>query len=111
MRSLNARGQHWVPILDGGIAVAKDYPIYTDAVAANILIKDLTGKRDYNGQIWPGRTVFPSYINNNRTSAWVLKHVRRFYEAVTFSGLWLDMNEVRGVLLRAWGACCDLRHT
>lgn len=51
VRSLNARGQHWIPILDGGIAAAKDYRVYSDAVADDILIKDLTGKATYNGQV------------------------------------------------------------
>ena len=44
------------------------------------------------GVAWPGKTVFPDFLHPDTSSYWQ-EGLRRLYEKVKFSGIWLDMNE------------------
>ncbi len=48
--SLHATGQKWVPIIDCGIPMAPDDAAYKQGMAADVFIKDVTGK-PYLGQV------------------------------------------------------------
>jgi alpha-glucosidase (family GH31 glycosyl hydrolase) len=49
-------------------------------------------------QVWPGKTVYPDYLENANTSRWLVDNLQHMYDKVPYDGLWLDMNEV-GVVL------------
>merc|ERR1711964_956008 len=68
--SLHENGQHFVPIIDPGIMVAKGYAAYDDGVAQGVFIMDLGGQDPYIGQVWPGPTHFPDYFNPATQDYW-----------------------------------------
>jgi hypothetical protein len=47
-------------------------------------------------QVWPGKTVYPDYLENANTSRWLVDNLQHMYDKVPYDGLWLDMNEVGG---------------
>lgn len=59
---LHANGQHFVPIVDPGIMVSSGYDAYDKGVKEGIFIKDIAGNY-YLGQVWPGPTYFPDFLN------------------------------------------------
>eukprot|EP00878_Enallax_costatus_P002700 GHUV01002888.1.p1 GENE.GHUV01002888.1~~GHUV01002888.1.p1 ORF type:complete len:873 (+),score=203.93 GHUV01002888.1:194-2812(+) len=89
---LHARGQHWVAIQDAAIAADKGYKAFEEGTRDRVFITDHTGK-DYLGQVWPGSTVYPDYLENPRTSKWLHDQLTNMYSQVPYDGLWLDMNE------------------
>lgn len=44
-------------------------------------------------QVWPGKTVYPDYLDNPSTSTWLENQLTHMHSQVPFDGLWLDMNE------------------
>lgn len=40
-----------------------------------------------------GRTVYPDYLGNERTLAWLRRELKTMHDSVPYNGLWLDMNE------------------
>ncbi|KAF8062771.1 Alpha-glucosidase [Scenedesmus sp. PABB004] len=90
---LHTAGQKWVPIHDAGIAVARGYAPYESGSAADVWIKDHTGRRDYLGQVWPGPAVYPDYLSHPNVTAWVTRVLADFQAQVPFDGLWIDMSE------------------
>lgn len=51
VEELNARGQHWIPILDAGVAAAPGYLAYEEGNKQDVWIKDYSGKEAYVGQV------------------------------------------------------------
>lgn len=92
VEKLHANGQHWVAIQDAGIAADKGYKAYEDGTRDRVWITDYQGK-DYLGQVWPGKTVYPDFLDNPRTSKWLHEQLTNMYRQVPYDGLWLDMNE------------------
>lgn len=39
-------------------------------------------------QVWPGEAVWPDYVSNANTSAWLTEQVASLYKQVPFGGLW-----------------------
>ncbi|KAF6253912.1 glycosyl hydrolases family 31-domain-containing protein [Scenedesmus sp. NREL 46B-D3] len=89
---MNAAGQQWVPVHDAGISKMRGYKAYDDGSAANIWMNDYKGQ-PYVGQVWPGEAVWPDYVSNANTSAWLTEQVASLYKQVPFGGLWMDMSE------------------
>uniref|UniRef100_A0A383WFG9 Maltase n=1 Tax=Tetradesmus obliquus TaxID=3088 RepID=A0A383WFG9_TETOB len=89
---MNAAGQQWVPIHDAGISKMPGYKAYDEGNAAGIWIRDYKGQ-PYVGQVWPGEVVWPDYVGNANTSAWLTEQVANFYKQAPFGGLWMDMSE------------------
>lgn len=44
-------------------------------------------------QVWPGKTVYPDFLDNPRTTKWLHEQLVHMYQQVPYDGLWLDMNE------------------
>ncbi|WIA40775.1 hypothetical protein OEZ86_004455 [Tetradesmus obliquus] len=93
VEGLNSKGQHWVPILDAGVAVSNGYSAYEEGGKDNIWIRDHSGEETFVGQVWPGPAVFPDYMSAPGVAPWLQKKIQRFHAQVPWSGLWLDMNE------------------
>ncbi|KAF6262828.1 glycosyl hydrolases family 31-domain-containing protein [Scenedesmus sp. NREL 46B-D3] len=93
VEALHSRGQHWIPILDAGVAVSNGYSAYEEGNKDSIWIKDYTGKETFVGQVWPGPSVYPDYMSSAAVGPWLQRKIDRFHKQVPWSGLWLDMNE------------------
>lgn len=51
VEELHANGQHWVPILDAGVAAAPGYTAFEEGTKDNIWIRDYTGEETFVGQV------------------------------------------------------------
>ncbi|KAK9822226.1 hypothetical protein WJX81_001471 [Elliptochloris bilobata] len=89
---LRRQNQRWVPILDPSIHVNKGYATYDSGIARDVFIKDITG-RPYVGQLWPGTSHWPDFMNPV-TVKWWGEQIEGVYKDLPMDGIWLDMNEV-----------------
>ena len=46
----------------------------------------------YEAEVWPGRVHFVDFLHPNAITFWKMQ-MKRLYEQVEFSGIWIDMNE------------------
>lgn len=91
---LHGTGRKWVPILDPVIRATRGYAPFDDGLASNVFITDITGS-PYIGQMWPGATVWPDFLDNAATDAWWARLIAGLGRDVGgVDGVWLDMNEV-----------------
>ena len=89
---LHADGQHYVVIIDPGIAEFNStYPAYTRGIDQQVFIRDNAGDF-FLGKVWPGLVYFPDWFNPNMTNYWN-KEVSDFIDLLPVDGLWIDMNE------------------
>lgn len=51
------------------------------------------GLSPYLGQVWPGPTYFPDFINPRAQSYWTTQ-LKEFHNQVAVDGIWIDMNEI-----------------
>eukprot|EP01034_Spumella_vulgaris_P029295 gene29295-36320_t len=89
---LHAKGQHFVPIIDPGIMVAPGYEAYERGLKEELFVKDVSGG-NYLGQVWPGPTFFPDFLNPKAQSYWT-DELQSFHNMAAVDGIWIDMNEV-----------------
>lgn len=91
--NLHASNQHFIPIVDAGIAKKSDYDAYTTGLEQNVFIRNAANTSEpFVGQVWPGDAVYPDFMAEN-TGNWWKQHISTFHSNVSFDGLWLDMNE------------------
>lgn len=90
LSELQADGQRVIPILDPGVKVEPEYPIYEAGLAAGIFCPTPEGK-PFTGYVWPGATHFPDY-STEEGRAWWAEQVKAF-SASGLEGYWLDMND------------------
>ncbi len=83
-------GIRTVAIVDPGIAVAGDYSVYVEGLAAGAFCKRSDGSI-YEGKAWPGRTVFPDFTSEDVRTWWAREHRALLGRGV--SGIWNDMND------------------
>eukprot|EP01112_Ceratiomyxa_fruticulosa_P012496 TRINITY_DN3460_c0_g1_i1.p1 TRINITY_DN3460_c0_g1~~TRINITY_DN3460_c0_g1_i1.p1 ORF type:complete len:854 (+),score=189.03 TRINITY_DN3460_c0_g1_i1:554-3115(+) len=94
IQSLHDNGQHYIMITDPGILAQKGYPPFVDGMEQDIFIKSADGKTPIVGEVWPGYTVFPDFLNPNTEDYWY-DQISNFHKTgPQFDGLWIDMNEV-----------------
>lgn len=89
---LHSQDQHYVVIVDPGIANITGYTPYDSGIAADIFIKRANGQ-DFIGKVWPGFTAFPDWFHPLAASWWE-KSIQPWFDSVGLSGLWIDMNEI-----------------
>ena len=91
---LHEHGQHYIPIVDAGIASMPggDYKTYNDGVKAGVFLNDYTGKAPFVGRVWPGDAVFVDWSHPQAHSFWQ-QGISMLAAQIDFDGIWLDMNE------------------
>lgn len=87
---MKSRGIRLVPIIDAAVKVEDGYDVYEEGKKNNYFCKDENGD-DYIVGVWPGKTVFPDFLNDK-----VGKWFGDKYKILTdmgIEGFWNDMNE------------------
>ena len=87
---LKSAGVNVVPIVDPGVKEDPEYLIFKEAVLENHFCKYLDGQI-YYGDVWPGNSAFPDFMNSKTRKWWGSKH--SFYTDLGIEGIWNDMNE------------------
>ncbi|KAK9458431.1 alpha-glucosidase [Dipodascopsis uninucleata] len=116
LAGLKATNQHWVPIVDAAIYAANPanrsddsyYPYYK-GTEMDVWLKN-PDMSTYIGDVWPGYTVFPDWVNPRATDFWVESlmnmsiYLGEKEQGTTFSGIWIDMNEVSSFCVGSCGS-------
>ena len=88
--ALAKKNRHLVPLLDPGVKLDPDFPVFQSGEKADIWCKTPHG-RPFVGLVWPGETVFPDFsIKAGRN--WWAANVKRF-ASQGIDGCWLDLND------------------
>lgn len=90
LSDLRAQGIKAVTILDPGVKVEKDYPMYEEGIEKGYYAKSPDGNV-YVNVVWPGDAVYPDFGNPD-VRKWWGEHLH-FYTDLGVSGIWNDMNE------------------
>lgn len=88
--TLKEQGFQTVVIVDPGIKIDPDYPIYQEGKAKGYFCR--RGDDYYmEGPVWPGRCQFPDFTNHEVRAWWGSKFQSLLDDGV--AGIWTDMNE------------------
>lgn len=98
IRKLHELGFRVIPIVDPGIKVDQDYPVFQEGRAKDYFLRVDDG-RLYAGNIWPGYSVFPDFLQagcRDWWSHWHETYLRQGVDAfkndmsepATFNGTW-----------------------
>lgn len=90
VEKLNELGFRVVPIVDPGIKVDENYPVYQDGIENEMFCRKPEGDH-FVGPVWPGESVFPDYTNDKVRQWW--GKLLAFYTGLGITGIWNDMNE------------------
>ena len=93
-RQLAAKGRHLVTIADPHLKTDKSYKTYNAAHKHDYLVRDPSGKAPYEGESWPGNSVWVDFLNPNARAWWAGLYGHEAYPASTPTlYAWNDMNE------------------
>lgn len=84
------QGVKIITIMDPAVKEAEGYFMYDEAIKSNFLVKGVRGDV-LTGQVWPGKAVFPDFIQPEVREWWGDKHQIMLDAGI--SGFWNDMNE------------------
>ena len=94
-------GGKFVPIIDMGISYENENNDYVQlGNNLNIFIKSNYTKQNLIGKVWPGKTVFPDFLNPKVDVFWK-KGLNDYNKLVNYDGIWLDMNEPANLIRNA----------
>lgn len=87
---MKGRGIRLVPIIDAAVKVEDGYDVYEEGKQNGYFCKDENGD-DYVVGVWPGRSVFPDFLNEH-ASRWFADKYKMLTD-MGIEGFWNDMNE------------------
>jgi len=91
IRRLARRGFKVVAIVDPGVKDDPGFGVLRRGVEADAFVKEVDGKTDFVGEVWPGRSRFPDFLNPGTRDWWGLE--QKALLDVGVAGVWNDMNE------------------
>lgn len=80
-----------VVIIDPGIKVDPEYPVFNEAIENNYFCRRADGPY-MKGKVWPGECYFPDFTNP-KVRKWWSGLFQELIEEIGVSGVWNDMNE------------------
>ena len=87
---LREQGFRVVTIVDPGVKVDENYPIYAEGRERDLFCKTSTGE-EYHNVVWPGTCAFPDFSSPETREWWGENHRALLDRGV--AGIWCDMNE------------------
>ena len=96
--NIHKDGGKFVPIVDLGISYENQRNPYIKlGNSLDIFIKSNYTKKPLIGKVWPGKTVFPDFLNPKIEKFW-FQGLEDYYKLIEYDGIWLDMNEPANLL-------------
>lgn len=83
-------GQRLIPIIDAGVKIEPDYPLYEEGIKGDHFVKDQNDV-PYVAAVWPGRVHFPDFMRPE-TQVWFGDWYKYLID-MGIEGIWNDMNE------------------
>lgn len=80
-----------VVIIDPGVKVEKGYSVYDEGIDKDYFVKMSDNKSEYIGEVWPGKSVFPDFMQEKVRIWWGELHRNLIEQGI--DGIWNDMNE------------------
>lgn len=77
-------------MIDPGVGIDEGYSVYDSGTELDVWMKDAKGEV-YEGEVWPGPTVFPDYTQQKTAEWW--SELYQDFMAQDIDGVWNDMNE------------------
>ena len=90
LKELEAEGIRVVTIIDPGVKYDPGYEVFDSGLARDVFCKT-EGGDIYIGQVWPGNTAFPDFVNPNGRDWWGELNAKHVQSGL--AGIWNDMNE------------------
>lgn len=87
---MKSKGVRLVPIIDAAVKVEDGYDVYEEGKKNGYFCKDEDGN-DYVVGVWPGRAVFPDFLNKDAGKWFSDKY--KLLTDMGIEGFWNDMNE------------------
>jgi alpha-glucosidase len=87
---LREEGFRVVTIVDPGVKVDEDYPVYTEGRERDLFCKTRENE-EFHNVVWPGMCAFPDFTNPETREWWGENHRALIDRGV--AGIWCDMNE------------------
>src|SRR5438552_6913765 len=91
IEQLTRRGFKVVMIVDPGVKDDPHFGVLKRGLAAWAFVKDSRKKQDYVGEVWPGPSRFPDFLNESARRWWGSEQAR--LQKLGVAGFWNDMNE------------------
>ncbi|MGA1385882.1 MAG: TIM-barrel domain-containing protein, partial [Flavobacteriaceae bacterium] len=88
---LKAQGFQTIAIIDPGIKIDPDYPVFQEALEKDYFCKRADGSY-MKGKVWPGECYFPDFTNPEVRQWWAGLY-GELIEQIGIKGIWNDMNE------------------
>ncbi len=90
---LEKDGIKTVAIVDPGIKIDREYPVYRQGMEEGYFVSDRDGGL-FTANVWPGKVHFPDFYQPEVRKWWGRLH--EFYISRGIDGIWNDMNEPAG---------------
>ena len=90
LESLKSQGIRVITIIDPGVKLDPGYSVYDDGLAKGVFATTESGET-YIGQVWPGKTAFPDFVQENTRKWWGALNAEHVKSGI--AGIWNDMNE------------------
>lgn len=90
-KKLKDMDMHLAVIIDPGVKISENYPMYKEGVDSSLFIKYPDGT-NYSAQVWPGWCNFPDFTMPKARTWW--GKWMKTYADVGVTGFWNDMNEI-----------------
>ncbi len=91
IRKLTRQGFKTVCIVDPGVKNDPEFGVLQRGRKLDAFVKEASGKKDFLGEVWPGVSRFPDFLNE-RTRRWWGREQGRL-SRLGVAGFWNDMNE------------------
>lgn len=88
---LARKGFKSVAIVDPGVKNDPKFGVQKRGIKAGVFVKEPTGKRDFVGVVWPGKSRFPDFLNADARQWWAKEQGALSRKGI--AGFWNDMNE------------------
>ena len=90
LTELHAQGIHLVTIIDPGVKIDEQYPVYSQGMEHDYFCRYENGEL-FSGNVWPGACVFPDYSQSTVRSWWGNLYQGLLSQGI--DGIWNDMDE------------------